>query len=90
MGLIGMGLGARLLIDTSTQLFNPFLAIIAAGLGVNVIVMGAVVSLRSATGLFAPIFGGLAERWGYRFVLRIALTPTITPTLGQPTKNGRK
>ena len=73
VGLIGMGLSSRLLIDTSTQLFNPFLAIIAAGLGVNVIVMGALVSLRSATGLFSPVFGGLAERWGYRFVLRMTL-----------------
>lgn len=73
VGLIGMGLSTRLLIDTGTQLFNPFLAIIAAGLGVNVIVMGAVVSLRSATGLVSPVFGGLAERWGYRFVMRITL-----------------
>jgi len=73
VGLIGAGLGTRLLIDTGTQLFNPFLAIIAAGLGVNLIVMGALVSLRSAMGLFSPLFGGLAERWGYRLVMRMTL-----------------
>ncbi|MGB0385140.1 MAG: MFS transporter [Ardenticatenaceae bacterium] len=71
--LIGMALGVRLLVDTSTQLFSPFLAIMAAGLGVDVIVMGALVSLRSAMGLASPFFGGLADRWGYRYVMRMTL-----------------
>lgn len=80
-GLIGFALGIRLLIDTGVQIFNPFLAIIATGLGVNLIVMGGLVSLRSTMGLFSPIFGNLAERWGYRFVMRLTLFMTAVGLL---------
>jgi predicted MFS family arabinose efflux permease len=79
--LIGIALSVRLFLDTSSQLFNPFLAIIAAGLGVNVIVMGALVSLRSAMGLTSPFFGVLAERWGYPIVMRITLLMTASGLL---------
>ncbi|HEX6384786.1 MAG TPA: MFS transporter [Anaerolineae bacterium] len=71
--LIAVGLATRLLLDTGIQIFFPFLPVIAAGLGSNVIALGRLVSLRSATGLVAPLFGALADRRGYRTVMRLGL-----------------
>jgi predicted MFS family arabinose efflux permease len=71
--LISTSITARIIVDTGVQLFNPFLPLIAAGLGTSVVVMGRLVSLRSAMGLFSPVFGAAADRYGYRIVLRIGL-----------------
>jgi predicted MFS family arabinose efflux permease len=71
--LIGVGLLTRLFIDTGVQIFFPFLPTIAEGLHVSTIVMGRMVSLRSATGLLSPLFGMLADKNGYRLIMRIGL-----------------
>lgn len=76
--LLLLGLGTRLLLDTSTQIFFPFLTVIAAGLGVTPVVLGRLISLRSITGLASPFFGDLADRRGYRYVLRLALLILVT------------
>lgn len=63
----------RLLVNTAHQLFNPFLTLIAAGLGVDVITLGRLLGVRSLMAVFAPLFGSLADRWGYRLVMRLEL-----------------
>jgi predicted MFS family arabinose efflux permease len=60
----------RLLVNTANQLFFPFLAVIAAGMGTDVVVLGRLLGLRSLMGVFALVFDGLAERWGYRSAMR--------------------
>ncbi len=77
--LITTSISARLLIDISVQMFNPFLPIFATGLKTDVVTLGRVLSLRSLMGLLAPLFGSWADRYGYRRVMRIAL---ITAALG--------
>jgi predicted MFS family arabinose efflux permease len=71
--LMGLSITARLLTDTVAQLFNPFLTIFAAGLGVNVVTLGRLMSLRLVTGIFTPLLGALADRYGYRRMMRLAL-----------------
>jgi DHA1 family multidrug resistance protein-like MFS transporter len=71
--LMTVAISTRLVVDTLTQFFNPFLATVAAGIGVDVITLGRLVSLRSAMGLVAPIFGSLADRRGYRMIMRLGL-----------------
>lgn len=71
--LIGTGISAKLLIDIGQQIFNPFLPVIAAGMGLDVVALGRLVGLRSLMGIFAPLSGELAERSSYRLVIRIAL-----------------
>ena len=71
--LIGTGIGGKLLVNTGTQIFNPFLQIIAVGLGTNVVVLGRMLGVRSAMGLFAPLFGAIADRHSYRRVLQLGL-----------------
>jgi predicted MFS family arabinose efflux permease len=68
-----MSILTRLLVDSSSQMFNPYLPIFAAGLGTTVVVMGRLISVRSATGLVAPLIGAYADRHGYRQVMRAGL-----------------
>ena len=79
--LIGLGVGTRLLNDTGTQFFNSFLPIVAAGLGMSTVVLGRLVGLRSLLGIVAPLFGTLADRYGYRLVMRVALAMVGVGTL---------
>lgn len=71
--LIAVGLVTRLLLDTGVQIFFPFLSLVARGLGTNVVTLGRLVSLRSSMGLISPLFGVLADRRGYRTVMRLGL-----------------
>jgi len=71
--LLTASIATRLATDTTTQLFNPFLVTIAAGLGLDVLTMGRLVSLRSLMGLGSPLFGSAADRFGYRRVMRFGL-----------------
>jgi len=71
--LISTATAIKLILDTSVQIFNPFLGLIAAGLGSNVVVLGRLISLRSIMGLFSPAFGALTGRIGYRRTIRISL-----------------
>jgi len=71
--LVGLAISIRLLVDTSVQIFNPFLTVIAAGLGIDALAMGRLVSLRSGMGLATPILGALADRVGYRPVMYLSL-----------------
>lgn len=71
--LIGTGIGAKLLVDIGQQIFNPFLPVIAGGLGIDVVTLGRLVGLRSLMGIFSPLFGAAADRTSYRLVIRVAL-----------------
>src|SRR5690606_8005128 len=68
--LMAISIVTRLMVDSSVQMFNPYLPIFAAGLGTTVVVMGRLVSVRSAMGILAPFFGAYADRHGYRQVMR--------------------
>ena len=71
--LLAACIATRLVVDTSIQLFFSFLQVIALGMGLNVVVLGRMLSLRSAVGLSAPLFGSAADRYGYLRVMRLAL-----------------
>jgi len=86
--LMGISISARFLIDTVSQLFNPFLTIFAVGLGVNVVTLGRLLSLRLITGIFTPIMGALADRHGYRRIMRLALLCVIAGLLLVGTSRG--
>ncbi len=68
-----MGFTVRLVIDTGIQIFGPYLSQIAAGLGISIVTLGALNSLRSLMGLAGPGFGSLAARQGYRRTIRFQL-----------------
>ena len=68
-----MSLLTRLLVDTGVQFFNSYLPIVAEGLRTRETVVGALVSLRSITGLLSPFFGQVADRRGYIPIMRLGL-----------------
>jgi len=71
--LIITGIITRFQISTVRQLFNPFLPVIAAGLGMDVVILGQLLGLRDLTSLLTPIIGNSADRIGYRLTLRTCL-----------------
>jgi len=68
-----LSIATRLLVDTAGQIFSPFLTIFATGLNVSVVTMGQLLSLRSIMGLAVPLIGSLADRHGYRRVMRLMI-----------------
>ena len=79
--LIGTGISAKLVVDIGSQIFNPFLPLIASGIGTSVVELGRMVGLRSAMGVFAPFSGALSDRFGYRLIIRAALLVTASGCL---------
>jgi len=71
--LIGTSMVSKLFVDIGSQIFNPFLSLIAAGLGLGVVELGRIVGLRNVMGILAPLSGALADRFGYRLIIRVAL-----------------
>lgn len=71
--LIGTSVIIRLVVDTGSKFFNPFLPIIAAGLSVDAVAIGRLVALRNMVGLVSPVLGTLADRYGFRLIMRASL-----------------
>lgn len=71
--LISTSIGVRILFDIAIQIFNPFLAMFAQGIGTSITTLGLMLSLRNAMGLLSPFFGAYADRHGYRLVMRIGI-----------------
>jgi len=80
--LIGTSIAAKFAVDIGSQIFNPFLTLIASGLGIGVVQLGRLVGLRSAMGVFAPVSGALSDRFGYRLVIRATLLIMAAGCLG--------
>ncbi|MEM7344404.1 MAG: MFS transporter [Chloroflexota bacterium] len=68
----------RLIEATVVQLFFPFLPIIAAGINVSEIQMGRLLGIQSSTALIAPFFGTTADKRGYRRLIQLSLTLTVS------------
>lgn len=68
--LLPLAIGARIFNDTGIQIFGPYLAAIAAGLGISIVSLGFLNSLRSLMGLAAPVVGSIADNIGYRMAMR--------------------
>jgi predicted MFS family arabinose efflux permease len=86
--LLSAAIATRLVVDTSAQIFNPFLAIFAAGTGVSLVTLGQLLSLRTGVGIVAPLVGSLADRFGYRLVMRLGLVITALGMLLIGLSNG--
>lgn len=80
--LLLVGIASRLLIDTSNQIFNPFLSVVANGLGTSVVVLGVLVSVRSAAGVAGPVLGAWSDRIGYLKMMRVALVLVAVGMIG--------
>ena len=57
----------RTILNTMHRMVYPFLAVFARGLGVDIPTLSFVVTARSFLGIFAPVFGSIADRRGRKF-----------------------
>jgi len=57
----------RTILNTMHRMVYPFLAVFARGLGVDITTLSFVVTARSFLGIFAPVFGSIADRRGRKF-----------------------
>lgn len=71
--LIGLSLLMRLAVDSAARLFYPYLPEISRGLGITLSQGGLLLSVRSATVFFSPVFGLWSDRRGPRGLLTAAL-----------------
>lgn len=67
--LIFIAIVTRIFVDTSVQIFFPFLGFIAQGINTSEQLLSRLVGLRAITGLLSPIFGHIADQRGYRLVM---------------------
>lgn len=63
----------RLCLNTSLRMVYPFAPALARGLGVPLETIYVIVSLRNFTGLLAPFFNPLYERFGRRAMMMVAV-----------------
>jgi len=70
---LGVILWSRVVINLPLRLTYPFLRAISAGLGVSLTAASALISVRSLTGIGAPLFGVLTDRWGGRRVMLLGV-----------------
>jgi len=64
---------ARVALNTAHRIIYPFLPSIARGLGISLTAASGLVTLRVVAGLAAPFLGPLADRYGRRRTMEIAL-----------------
>ncbi|MBB6479673.1 MFS transporter [Spirochaeta isovalerica] len=72
--LLSLSIIIKLIAETGSQIFNPFLTIIAAGAGISAVTLGSLVGARSLLGLVSPALGILSDKIGYRKVMQLSLT----------------
>jgi DHA1 family inner membrane transport protein len=84
---LGVILFARINLNLPVRLTYFFLPAIGRGLGVSLSAAGALVSVRSLTGVVAPLFGALSDRLGGRRVMILGLALLVAGaglTVGLP------
>jgi predicted MFS family arabinose efflux permease len=57
----------RTVLNTMHRMVYPFLTVFARGLGVDFTTLSFIVTARSFVGMFAPVFGSIADQRGRRF-----------------------
>jgi len=57
----------RMVLNTMHRMVYPFLAVFARGMGVDLTTVSFLVTARSFVGIFAPLFGSVADSRGRRF-----------------------
>lgn len=71
--LISLMFIIRLVVDISNRIFIPFMPQLSSGLGLTINAFSWILALRSITGLASPAVGVLADRYGRRLIMVIAL-----------------
>ncbi len=71
--LVVLMFGVRLVVDTGTRIFMPFVPQLASGVGMTISAFSWVLALRSFAGVASPVVGVLADHYGRRLVMIVML-----------------
>ncbi len=71
--IVGLIFIVRLVFDLNSRILYPFIPIFASGLGLTVVSFSWLLFLRSGVGVFSPLFGALADRFGRRNVMALGM-----------------
>jgi len=71
---LGTATLARLIINTSRRFAYPFASALSRGLGVPLPAITSLIAVNQMTGVLSPVFGPLADHWGYRVMMLAGLT----------------
>lgn len=71
--IMGAGFATRFIMDAYTRMFYPFTIQLAAGFGLSLTEMGWLLFMRSFVGVVGPLFGMIADRFGRRRMMILAL-----------------
>ncbi len=63
----------RTILNTMHRMVYPLLGVFARGLGVDSLTLSSVVTVRSFFGIFAPLFGAIADQRGRRFGMLLGI-----------------
>ncbi|MBN2283356.1 MAG: MFS transporter [Deltaproteobacteria bacterium] len=66
---IAAAVACRILLNTARRFLYPFAPVLSRGLGVPLTAITSLIAVNQATGIMGPLFGPLADRWGYRRML---------------------
>ena len=64
----------RTVLNTMHRMVYPFLAVFARGMGVDLTTVSFIITARSFVGIFAPVFGSIADQRGRRFGMLTGIT----------------
>jgi predicted MFS family arabinose efflux permease len=79
IGGVIAALFCRILLNTARRFTYPFAPVLSRGMDVPLTAVTSLIAINQATGLLGILFGPLADRWGYRLIMTIAM---IMLTLG--------
>ncbi len=68
---------SRLMTDISTQIWFPFLPFLANGMGMSVPQLSLLLGIRNMCGGLVPVWGVLADRFGYLKFLRLEILTSM-------------
>ncbi|GAB4537022.1 MAG: MFS transporter [Anaerolineae bacterium] len=71
---IGAATVARLIVNTAKRFPYVFAPALSRGLGVPLPAITSLIAVNQATGVLSPLFGPLADRWGYRLMMLAGLS----------------
>jgi DHA1 family inner membrane transport protein len=71
--VVGITTFFRLVLNTARRFAYPFAPVLSRGLGVPLTAVTFLIAVNQFTGVLGLVFGPLADRWGYRQVMRLGL-----------------
>jgi predicted MFS family arabinose efflux permease len=72
-GSVAAALFCRIMLNTARRFAYPFAPVLSRGLDVPLTAVTSLIAVNQATGVLGIFFGPIADRWGYRRIMLVAM-----------------